>query len=500
MSLSNNYDLLAAPVKKFLESPQRLLIDGQWTSSAGGAMRTIIDPSNGKGLVDVPDATSEDVDLAVRAARKAFEHGSWSKLRPFERERLLLKLADLIEAHSEELSQLETLSSGKLIANTRIFDVEHSAHLLRYMAGWPSKASGKTLDLNLPYMPEGDFTGYTSYQPVGVVACITPWNVPLGMAVFKLAPALAAGCTVVLKPSEQTPFTALRLGELCLQAGIPEGVVNVITGDGQAGADLVAHPDVDKVNFTGSTNVGRKIASIVAPQFKRYNLEMGGKSPVVIAHDADLDIAIPGAAWAILGNHGQNCCAGSRLYVHESLFEKVIAGVQDIANGLQIGPGLDPKSELGPMASHGHRDKVMSYIEDGVREGGSLLFGGDDISDPGAYMKPAMMLELPQNARAVQEEIFGPVLVASPFSDLSEAIGQANATPFGLGASIWSRDASTIHQFSKQVDAGKIWINNHNTLDFALPFGGWKQSGVGHELGEESFKSHLKIKARIVCH
>jgi len=501
MSLANDYSRLGDAAGSYLKTTAKgLFVDGESRWSLSDQHYGIVDPSHGGEIASIAQAGPEDVDAAVQAARRAFEAGPWPAMRPHEREALMLRLADLIAVHAEELAQIETVNSGRLIGNTRLFDAELSVHTLRYMAGWATKIAGKTLDLSVPYLPDARFTGFTRHAPVGVVAAIMPWNVPLCEAVWKLAPVLATGCTVVLKPAPQTPLTTLRLAELCAEAGIPPGVVNVVTGGGPTGAALVEHPGVDKINFTGSTEVGRRIAASAAPRMKRYNLELGGKSPVVIAADADLERAIPGAAWAIFGNHGQNCCAGSRLYVHASLFDKVIAGIAEIAAGIRIGPGLDPASGMGPMVDAAHRDRVLGYIEAGVAQGAQLLFGGETVDDPGAYMRPALLLGAEHHHRVVQEEIFGPVLVAFPFDTLEEALPRVNGTTFGLGASVWSRDLETVHQFFHQVRAGTVWINNHNTLDLALPFGGWKDSGMGHELGEEGLLSHLLIKAGVMRH
>jgi phenylacetaldehyde dehydrogenase len=501
MTLANDYDLLNHDARQFVLGTKQLFIDGAWREPRSGNYLNISDPSHGGTIGSVAAADAADVDDAVRAARLAFEEGPWPAMRPHQREALMLRLSELIAGKVETIAQIETVNSGKLIQNTRLFDAEFSVHTLRYMAGWATKIAGKTMELSVPYMPGTRFTGSTRMSPLGVVAGIMPWNVPLCEAVWKLAPVLATGCTIILKPAEQTPLTTLLLGELCAEAGIPPGVVNVVTGTGaSAGAALVEHPGVDKINFTGSTEVGRLIAASAGSRLKKYNLELGGKSPVVIAADADLDLAIPGAAWAILGNHGQNCCAGSRLYVHRSIFDKVVEGVSEIARGLKIGPGLDPASGLGPMVNIAHRERVLRHIECGIADGGSLLFGGTALAGPGAYMEPAIIIGAKLADPIVQEEIFGPVLVVFPFDDMNEVMKQVNGTSFGLGASIWSRDFETINRFMDLVQAGTVWINNHNTLDLALPFGGWKQSGVGHELGEEGLYSHLAIKASIVRH
>ncbi|WP_157218106.1 aldehyde dehydrogenase family protein [Flavisphingomonas formosensis] len=499
MSLANDYAGLSEDARSALDRRYELFIGGEWRAPAASGYHAVFDPSHGGAIASVATADETDVDAAVAAARLAFDEGPWPRMRPHEREALILRLADLIGAQGEALSQIETVNSGKLLPNTRAIDVGFSITTLRYMAGWSTKIAGKTLDLSVPYAPGMAFTGFTRLRPVGVVAGITPWNVPLCEAVFKLAPVLATGCTVVIKPAEQTPLTTLALARLCQEAGVPPGVVNVITGGREVGAALVAHPDVDKINFTGSTAAGRQIAAVAAPQMKKYNLELGGKSPVVIAADADLDLAIPGAAWAILGNHGQNCCAGSRLYVHASLFDRVIEGVAEIARAVRIGPGLDPASQMGPMVNHAHRDRVLAFVEEGRRAGASLVYGGESVADPGAYLNPALLVGLPHENRLVQEEIFGPVLVAERFEEMDAVMARVNGTSYGLGASIWSRDFETINRFFDRVEAGIVWINNHNTLDPAVPFGGWKESGVGMELGEEGLMSHLRVKAGVVC-
>lgn len=499
MTLANNYEHLTAGAKSRIGKRTQIFINGEFRDPHSEKYFSIADPSNGLELGQIAQADQFDVDLAVAAARKAFEDSAWSRMRPYQREALMLRLADLIAENAQELSELETLSSGRLIRNTRAFDADLSVYTLRYMAGWSTKISGKTLDLSVPYLPDQKFFGFTKRSPLGVVAAITPWNVPLCQAVWKLAPVLATGCTVVLKPAEQTPFTTLRLAELCNEAGIPPGVVNVITGLGhEVGAALVEHPGVDKISFTGSTDTGKRIAAIAAPLMKKYTLELGGKSPVVIAEDADLNIAIPGAAWAIFGNHGQNCCAGSRLYVHERHYAEVTAGVAEIARTIKIGPGLDLSSQMGPLVHHAHRDKVMSMIHQGLESGAELLCGGETINSPGAYIQPTILTDLTNNSITSQKEIFGPVLTAFSFKDDREVIQRANATSFGLGASIWTKNVDRITSFFGGVKAGTIWINNHNVLDLSLPFGGMKDSGAGHELGEEGLLAHTSLKAGVM--
>ncbi|WP_144096064.1 aldehyde dehydrogenase family protein [Croceicoccus sediminis] len=500
MTLANDYGVLNEGARALLYRRTGMFLDGAFRDAASGKTMDVVDPTTGGVVANVPDAGAGDVELAVRSAHRAFRDTAWSGLRPHEREAVIMKLAALVEAEADALAQVETVNSGKLIGNTRAFDADFSVHVLRQAAGWATRLSGRMMELAVPYMPNARFTGSTHPRPVGVIGAIVPWNVPLCMAVFKLAPALATGCTIVIKPAERTPLTALRLAELCIEAGIPAGVVNVVTGGATAGQALVEHPLVDKISFTGSTAVGRRIGASAGERLIPFCLELGGKSPVVIAPDADLEMAISGAAWAILGNHGQNCCAGSRLFVHENHFDQVVEGIAQIAASLVIGPGLDPASTMGPMISHEHRDRVVSYVEQARKDGASLITGGDPLSDDGAYMHPAVIVGAGDGSPVAQEEIFGPVLTAFRFDDLDDVMPRVNNSQYGLGASIWTRDMATADRFADKVEAGTVWINNHNTLDCAMPFGGWKQSGFGQELGEEGIRAHLKTQARIVRH
>jgi phenylacetaldehyde dehydrogenase len=496
---SNDFALLGEASRAFLAQEHQLRIGGKPVASTGDATVALIDPSSGKEVGRVPEASAADVDAAVLAARAALESGPWPRMRPYERAHAMAKLAELIEQNGRELAELETVNSGRLIGATKLIDVEFSAHVLRYMSGWATKIEGRTVDISAPYIPSGEFFSFTTREPVGVVAGIVPWNVPLCQAVWKLAPALAAGCTVVLKPAEPTPLTALRLADLAQEAGFPAGVVNIVTGSGAGtGAHLVGHPGIDKISFTGSTATGRLIAASAAVAFKAYNLELGGKSPVVIMQDADLDKAIPAAAWAIFANHGQNCCAGSRLYVHRSIFDKVIEGVAEIARSIRLGPGLDPETEMGPLVSKAQQERVLGYIEAGRRDGATVLTGGEALDHPGSYVRPTVLVDTTQAMSVVQEEIFGPVLVASRFADEAEALNLANDSRYGLGASVWTRDISRVHRFIRGFKAGNVWVNVHNVLDAALPFGGTKNSGVGHDLGEQSVLDHTRIKAAVI--
>ena len=497
--LSNDLSKLSQASTDYIQSKKTMLINGAEREASDGKTFPVYDPSSGEQIAEVPHASTEDVSAAVQAAREAFDKGPWPKLKPAARERMVLKLADLLEKNAEEFAEIEAVNSGRTLINTRLFDVDLSVDYLRYMAGWATKIHGKTIDTTVPYAPGMDFFAYTKREPLGVVAGITPWNVPLGQSIWKLAPVLATGCTIVLKPAEQAPLTTLRFAQLIEAAGIPPGVVNVVTGYGHTtGAALAEHPLVDKISFTGSTETGKKIALQAVSQFKKYPLELGGKSPVIILDDADLDTAIPGAAWAIYGNHGQNCCAGSRLYVHQSIYEKVVEGIAKIAAQIKLGPALDPNTEMGPLVSREQQKRVMAYIESGVTQGASILTGGCTLEHPGFYVKPTVLVNTRQDMKVVQEEIFGPVLVASPFEDVEEMLVRANDTKYGLGASIWTQNISRMHRLVPRIKAGTVWVNTHNVLDLAVPFGGVKESGVGSELGEEAIYQHTQIKATIV--
>ena len=363
------------------------------------------------------------------------------------------------------------------------------------MAGWSTKIHGETFAPSVPYVPGADFFSYTLREPVGVVAAITPWNVPLGQAIWKVAPVLATGCTMILKPAEQTPLTALRFGQLLEAAGVPPGVINIVTGYGEsAGAALINHAGIDKIAFTGSTEVGHIVAAAAATSLKRYTLELGGKSAMIVLPDADPEITVPGTAMAIFGNHGQNCCAGSRLYLHRDVFDSILSGVVEFAQGIRLGPALAPDTDMGPLVSWQQRERVLGYIESGLAEGAELLTGGEGATEKGAYVQPTVLGNVNLDMKVVQEEIFGPVLVATPYDDLDDAVRQANSTKYGLGASIWGSDIRQIQRLIPRLQAGTVWVNTHNILDLAVPFGGIKSSGVGRELGEEAVQHHTELK------
>jgi len=498
-SLTNDLARLGDASRTYLASAHPLFIGGSFVEPSTGRTFAVLDPTSGQEIARVPEGDAVDIDRAVTAARRAFDSGPWPKLRPSERERMMLRLADLLERHAQEFAEIEAVNSGRTLVGTRLIDVDLSVDYLRYMAGWATKIHGQTLNTSTPYAPDARFFAMTLREPVGVVGAITPWNVPLGQAIWKIAPALATGCTLVLKPAEQTPLTALRFAQLIADVGIPAGVINVVTGFGAtAGAALVAHPGVDKISFTGSTEVGRQIGAAAAAQMKRFTLELGGKSPMVVMDDADLDIAIPGTAMGIFANHGQNCCAGSRLFVHERIYDRVTQGIAEIASRIRLGPALDPATEMGPLISADQQKRVLAYIASGRSEGAEVLVGGSALSVPGSYVQPTVLTNVKPTMRVVREEIFGPVLTAARFSDAADVLRRANDTPFGLGASIWTRSLDIAHAFIREFKAGTVWVNSHNVLDLAVPFGGVRQSGIGHELGEAAIEHHTHLKAAML--
>ncbi|MGE8521653.1 MAG: aldehyde dehydrogenase family protein [Alcaligenes faecalis] len=495
LRLDNDYGSLGQSTRSFLDSSHGFQIGGKQVRAT--STYALQDPSTGQVFAHAGQARMLDVADAVSAAKQALG-GAWSRYRPHQREACLLRLADLLEQHARPLSEIETVCSGRLLQNTLHVDVHYSAHVLRYMAGWATKLSGRTTPLSVPYVPDGELDGFTFREAVGVVAAIVPWNVALGIAIWKIAPALAAGCTIVLKPAPQTPLTALYLAQLALEAGLPEGVLNVVTGsEPEVGVALVRDPDVDMVSFTGSTEVGRQIALDAAGAFKRFSLELGGKSPVIIAQDADLSRAIPQAAWAIFANHGQNCCAGSRLYAHARVFDEVVDGISAIAESITLGAPLDSQSAMGPLVNRAHSQRVLAYVQEGIREGASLRTGGQGLDHPGAYVRPTVLAGVSPQMRVVREEIFGPVLVAASFENDAQAVSLANDSEFGLGASIWSRDLDRVRYMTRKLQAGSVWVNTHNTLDVSLPFGGWKSSGMGHDLSEEAVLAHTRLKSSV---
>ena len=482
-------------VEEFIGAPRQMFINGQWSQAASGKTFDTPNPATGETLARVAEGDAEDINRAVKAARKAFEEGPWSRMTPSERGRIIWRIGDLILAHTDELAQLESLDNGKPFVIARAADVPLAADLFHYMAGWATKIEGNTINISVPYMPGANFHSYTLREPVGVVGQIIPWNFPLLMAAWKLGPALAAGNCVVLKPAEQTPLSALKLAELIAEAGVPEGVVNVVTGFGEtAGAALAAHNDVDKVAFTGSTEVGKLIVAAAAGNLKKVTLELGGKSPNIVFDDAD-PAAIEGAASAIFFNHGQCCVAGSRLFVQQSRFDEVVDGVAEIAKSIKLGSGLDEGTQMGPLVSDEQFRRVTGYLESGKEDGATAVTGGGRFGDRGYFVEPTVLTNTHPSMKIVREEIFGPVVVAAPFSDLDEIAAAANDTEYGLGAGIWTKDISKAHALAKKIRAGTVWINCYNVFDASLPFGGYKQSGWGREMGHEALEAYTEVKA-----
>jgi phenylacetaldehyde dehydrogenase len=482
-------------VEAFIGAPRQLFIDGQWAAAASGKTFDTPNPATGDTLARIAEGDAEDINRAVRAARRAFEDGPWSRLTPSERGRIIWRIGDLILEHVDELAQLESLDNGKPYAVARAADVPLAADLFHYMAGWATKIEGNTINISVPYMPGANFHSYTLREPVGVVGQIIPWNFPLLMAAWKLGPALTTGNCVVLKPAEQTSLTALRLAELIAEAGVPDGVVNVVTGFGEtAGAALAAHNDVDKVAFTGSTEVGKLIVQAAAGNLKKVTLELGGKSPNIVFDDADAG-AVEGAANAIFFNHGQCCVAGSRLFVQQSRFDEVVDGVSEIAKSIKLGSGMDEGTQMGPLVSDEQFRRVTGYLESGRADGATAVTGGGRFGDRGYFVEPTVITNTRPDMKIVREEIFGPVVVAAPFQSLDDIAAAANDSEYGLGAGIWTRDISKAHALAKKIRAGTIWINCYNVFDASLPFGGYKQSGWGREMGHEALEAYTEVKA-----
>ena len=487
----------STPVTQFLATPKKMLINGKWVAAASGKIFEVTNPATGNVIAHVAEGDKADIDAAVQAARRAFESGPWATMTPSDRGKIIWRIGDLISKYADELAELESLDNGKPMAVAKAADVPLAADIFQYMAGWSTKIEGKTIPLSVLYTPGVQYHSYTRLEPIGVVGQIIPWNFPLLMAAWKLSPALATGCTIVLKVAEETPLSALRLGEIVQEAGVPPGVVNIVTGFGEtAGAALAAHPGVDKIAFTGSTEVGKLIVQAAARDLKHVSLELGGKSPVIVLKDADLDVAIPGAASAIFFNHGQCCCAGSRLYVQKDVFEKVVEGVAAHAKAIKLGPGLDPTTEMGPMVSETQRNRVCGYLDAGKQEGARALTGGKAREGAGYFVEPTVFVDTRPDMKIVQEEIFGPVVTAMPFKDMDEdLVREANDSIYGLAAGIWTRDVSKAHLLAAQIKAGSVWVNCYNIFDAALPFGGYKQSGWGREMGESVLDSYLSTKA-----
>jgi aldehyde dehydrogenase (NAD+) len=470
--------------------PTKLLINGKWVNSTSGKTFPTVNPSTGDVITQVAESDAADVDKAVAAARVAFDKGPWRKMSASQRGRLMNKLADLVEKYADELAQLEALDNGKPAHIARAADVNLTMACYRYYAGWADKIQGKTIPVN------GRYFCYTKHEPVGVVGQIIPWNFPLLMQAWKLGPALAAGCTVVMKPAEQTPLTALRVGELIMEAGFPEGVVNILPGYGPtAGAAIARHFDVDKVAFTGSTEVGHLIMKAAAEtNLKRVTLELGGKSPNIVFADADMDEAIEGSHQALFFNQGQCCCAGSRLFVEEKCYDEFVEKSVARAKKRTVGNPFDKTTEQGPQVDQDQFDKVMSYIDSGKQEKANLATGGKRVGDKGYFIEPTVFTDVRDDMKIAREEIFGPVMTILKFKDMSEVIERANKTMYGLAAAVWTKDITKAHAIADGVRAGTVWVNCFDVFDAAAPFGGFKQSGIGRELGEYSLSNYSEIK------
>jgi phenylacetaldehyde dehydrogenase len=494
MTIAIEKPALSSAVAKFVSKEHGMLIDGKPVAARSGKTFAVEDPATEETIAHVPYGDKADIDLAVGAARRAFESGPWSRISPGERSRLVWRLGDLLEEHGDELAELEALDNGKPVTNARKGDVQGSIDMFHYMAGWATRLNGETIPVSSP----GNWHAYTLREPVGVVGQIIPWNFPLMMAAWKLAPALTAGCTIVLKPAEQTPLTALRLGELIQEAGVPDGVVNIVTGYGEtAGAALAEHPDVDKVAFTGSTEVGKLIVKASAGNLKRVSLELGGKSPAIVFPDADLDLAVAGTASAIFYNQGQCCTAGSRLFAHKLVYDRIVNGVVAEAGKLKVGHGLDPTVNLGPLVSKEQHQRVKGFIKSGRTEGAEVVIGGNGGNGHGYFVEPTVLAKTNRDMRVVREEIFGPVVCVQSFDDddLDAVAKFANDTEYGLQASVWTQNLRVAHLMARKIKAGTICINTHNYGDPAWPFGGYKQSGWGREMGKEVMEHYTETKS-----
>jgi len=485
-------------VGALLEAPQirRLLIGGEWVDASSGRTFPSIDPATGRKLADIAEADATDVDRAVAAARRAF--GTWSQVLPAERAAILWRIADILDQHIDELSELEVIDQGKPLAVARWAEVPGAIAQFRYFAGQATAIEGRTITPSIGYQPPGkEVHAWTLREPVGVVAAIVPWNSPLVLTAMKLAPALAAGCTVVLKPAEDTCLSAIRLAELMMEAGLPAGVLNIVTGGGATGAALAAHHGVDKVAFTGSTATGRAILDASKGNLKRVTLELGGKSPVLILPDADLELAIPGAANAIYFNGGQVCVAGSRAYVHSSIYDRVVEGLAEEAAKLTLGHGLNPGTRMGPLVSAKQAKRVEGFVQSARSAGAAVIVGGERCGDAETFVTPAVIASVAPDMPIVREEVFGPVLVVQRYDDLDAVVEAANDSIYGLAASVWTQSLSDAHRLSRRLQSGTVWINCHSMFDASLPIGGVKQSGYGRDSGIPALDSYLEWKT--VC-
>ncbi len=468
----------------------KLFINGKWVNSVSGKTFDTLNPATEEIITSVAEGDSADIDLAVGAARKAFEEGPWRNVDARERGKILLRIVELIDKNKEELALLETMDNGKPISETTNVDIPLGIDCFLYYAGWADKIHGETIPVR------GEFFNYTLREPVGVVGQIIPWNFPLLMAAWKIAPALACGNTVVLKPAEQTPLTALRLGEICQEAGLPDGVLNIVTGYGPtAGAALAAHMDVDKIAFTGENTTGRTIMQAASKNLKRISLELGGKSPNIVFADSDIDSAVAGAMRGIFFNQGEVCCAGSRLFLEKSIHEEFVDKLSNKAAGMRVGNPEDAGTQMGAQVSKEQFDKILGYIDTGKQEGAKLVTGGERCGEKGYFIRPTIFDAVDNNMKIAREEVFGPVVSAITFDDVSEMVRQSNLSIYGLAAAVWTRDIKKAHRLARDLKAGTIWINTYNTFDAASPFGGFKQSGFGRELGVHALELYTQVKS-----
>jgi len=493
-AIKNMLDLygVTPETESFLLSEQRMFVNGEFVESGDKATIDVIEPATASYLTAVPSGTTGDVDRAVGSARTALREGAWATMKPAERERLLFKLADAIEKHAQTLGEIETIDNGKAIGPCIEMDVLGGADLLRYMAGFATKLDGATRQVSIP----GDHLAWTFREPVGVVAAIVPWNWPFNMAMWKMAAALAVGCTMVIKPAQQTSLSMLYFAKLCREVGLPPGVINIVTGRGSTIGDYLAnHEGIDKVSFTGSTPVGRTVGEAAGRALSPVTLELGGKSPMIAFDDADPRAVAAATRWSVYFNAGQVCSAGSRLYAHSSIYDNVIEELAKMTSAMNIAPGLDPDCDMGPVISDSALRGILGYVEQGKAEGAELIFGGNQLDQPGYFIEPTLFAAGSNDLSIVQEEIFGPVLVVLKFDSDEEALRLANDNIYGLAGSIWTQDISRALRYSAQLEAGTVWINNHDIVDSNMPCGGFKQSGFGKDMGPEQLNYFTRTKA-----